>query len=446
MAIRRSKGEGSISRRANGKWRAYVTKDGQRIHYTGKTKSECQEWMRATLNQIDKGLTVKGANMTLKVYLEEWLKDKENNTGPQTFLDYSRYCRKDITPVLGNIKLKDLSINPINAFYTKLFENGRGLPTINYIHRVLHSALDSAIQKGYLGHNPSNKPSLPQPKSHKVVKMVALKDMDKKQGSELQWFEEDYVDKEMKVWTESELSHFLITALDSPHYALYDLVAKTGLRAGEVLGLLKRDVTFVDDYAVIRVRRQIKNIKDLKWIFLTPKTTSGIRTLKVGANTARVLKEHLQNLDVLKEVDKKRWHEYGLLFPSKFGTPTDLSNLRKEYNQLIEKAGLRRIRFHDLRHTVASILLSNKIPLVVVSKILGHAKVSTTSDIYYHFIPASSDEASNFMDALTPIKVDIATLTSDLINKNNLLLDTSSPIEFDMTPLANIDELDVLEN
>jgi integrase len=443
MSVRRAKGEGSISKRTNGKWRAYVTKGGERVHFTGNTKSECQEWMRSMLNQFDKGLTVNGAKTTVREYLEKWLNSNKFNYESQTYLDYSRYCRKDITPILGNMKLKDLSIQIINDLYAKLFTDGKGLPTIKYIHRVFHSALNAACVEGYLAYNPSNRPTFPNPKSHQAVKMMSIKEMASKE-SDADLFEEDYVDDEMQVWTESELSHFLVTALGNIHYCLFDLETKTGLRAGELLGLLIRDVEFRDDYALIKVQRQIKKVKDVGWVFLTPKTKSGVRTLKVGANTARVLKEHLHQIDIIKQVNKKNWHEYGLLFPSGYGTPIDLSNLRKDYNTLIQEAHLRKIRFHDLRHTVASILLSNKIPVGVVSRMLGHAKVSTTLNFYCHFIPSSSEEATYFMDAFTPIPLDIARLAD--VNGNDLSLDNSEPVEYVVTPLSEIGKLDIFED
>jgi len=412
MAVRRGKGEGCISKRKNGKFRAYVTQNGQKIHYTGATKTECQEWMRNTLNQIDKGLTSKGAHSTLGEYIDEWISTKEKELGPKTYIDYIRYCNKDIIPILGHIKLKDLRLPVINAYYLQLLESGRGESTIKYIHRVLHSALEDAIKNGYLGYNPSDHASLPNKKSHKAMAMKTLSDLAAKENADDEIFEDEFMGGETKVWSESELSQFLITALDSPLYALLDLEAKTGLRVGELLGLLKRDVEFKDDYALIKVRRQVQWVVGHGWIIQTPKTKSGIRTLKVGTNTARVLREHLDSLDTLKELHKKRWKEHGFLFPSSVGTPINVSNLRKQFNQLIKKAGVQKIRIHDIRHTVASILLTNKIPLVIVSKILGHSKPSVTSDIYYHFIPASSNEAADFMDDLTPTVVNLTNLVS----------------------------------
>lgn len=420
MAKRRGKGEGSISKRANGNYRAYVTKNGERIHYTGLSKTECQEWMKSTLNQIDNGLTIKGTKSNLSDYLiNVWLKRQEATLSLNTYKDYLRYCEKDIIPALGNYKLKDLNLNLIDAFYMQMLGFGRGIPTIRYIHRVMHSALEDSINLGFLGQNPSDGATLPKNKNYRPITQVSLTEINETQKEGWDLLTKDFMEEEMKVWTESELSQFLISSLDSPRYALYDLEAKTGLRAGEIRGLLIKDLEFKDDHTLIKIRRQVQWVKSNGWMLSQPKTEAGIRTLRVGANTTRVLKEHLDRLDKIRAVNKKNWKEYGLLFPSTVGTPICLSNMRKEFNGLIKKAGVRKIRFHDMRHTVASILLSNKIPLVIVSKILGHSKPSVTSDIYYHFIPASSDEASRFMDELTPTEIDIDSLIVESITHSN---------------------------
>ena len=278
------------------------------------------------LNQIDRGLTVKGAKMTLQEYLEEWLTEKEQSLESETFHCYSRYCRIDIVPILGNIKLKDISIRNINDLYAQLFDKGKGLPTLKYIHRVLHSALNDACVKRYLTYNPSTKPKLPNPKSHQVLKMMSLKEMAKKNKSDSNsdWYYEDYADKEMKVWTEDEISQFLITALGSSHYCLYDLeTEKTGLRAGELLGLFIRDVEFEERYALIKVRRQLKKVKGIGWVFISPKTQSGIRTLQVKKHRSSISTGASSKSRNNDESVSKRWKDNGLLFPTKYGTPMD---------------------------------------------------------------------------------------------------------------------------
>ena len=116
----------------------------------------------------------------------------------------------------------------------------------------------------------------------------------------------------------------------------------------------------------------------------------------------------------------ERWQEHGLIFPSKVGTPLHPSNMRIDFNRVLEAAGIPRIRFHDLRHTAASLMLNHGVPVIVVSKILGHAKPSTTLDIYGHLIHEMQGEAARVMDELiTPIRVEISSSVKQNLPKES---------------------------
>ncbi len=134
--------------------------------------------------------------------------------------------------------------------------------------------------------------------------------------------------------------------------------------------------------------------------FAEPKTRSGRRTIRLGEGALQVLKEHRELQNRHKEQMGARWHENDLIFPNAAGNLGDRSNLRIDFNETLSKAGLPRVRFHDLRHTAASLMLKHNIPVIVVSKILGHAKASTTLDIYGHLYVDMQDEATQTMDRL----------------------------------------------
>ncbi len=111
------------------------------------------------------------------------------------------------------------------------------------------------------------------------------------------------------------------------------------------------------------------------------------------------------------EFAKQNWRDEDLIFPTPLGTPTDPRNLIRDFKRVLKKAGLREIRFHDLRHTAASLMLNNGVPVLVVSKILGHSKASTTLDIYGHMISVMQEDAARIMDELiTPIPVELGDL------------------------------------
>jgi integrase len=130
-----------------------------------------------------------------------------------------------------------------------------------------------------------------------------------------------------------------------------------------------------------------KRIPRKGWSFLTPKTKAGRRAIKVGDATLQILRKHRELQEIENAVARDLWKEHGLVFTSKVGTPGDPSNLRLDFNHIISEASLPRIRFHDLRHTAASLMLNYGVPVIVVSKRLGHALPSTTLDVYgnlYH--------------------------------------------------------------
>ncbi len=403
---RRGRGEGSMSKQPNGRWKAYVTIDGKRLFHSAATKLECQEWIRNTLHQMDTGLSIVGSRLKLSEFLKQWLEDRSKNLRLSTFHDYKHYCENDIIRCIGSTTLKDLKLAGINAFYANLFDSGRGEATIRYIHRILHSSLSDAIKLGYIGYNPSDHANLPSKSGHRsMIEMKAKEHLKTDEDGD-----DETIPDEMKVLTEAQLSQFIMAAMGSSYYALFVTASITGMRAGELLGLKWKDTLINDDHAIISVRRQVRRTPHIGMLFSPVKTKASLRTIKVGSNTARILKEQITRLETTKATAGKRWQDYNLVFPSSLGTPLEISNLRREFNRVIKRAGVPKINFHGLRHTAASIMLSHKIPVVIVSRILGHSRPSTTIDIYYHFIPATNDEAVKLMDDLNPIAVEIESL------------------------------------
>jgi integrase len=167
---------------------------------------------------------------------------------------------------------------------------------------------------------------------------------------------------------------------------------------------------------VLYVQLQVQQVPGQSWKFIEPKTKSGRRTIRLGEGTLQILREHRELQQEYKAKVGKRWQEHNLIFPSSVGTPLNPSNLRIVFNRTLDAAGLPRIRFHDLRHTAASLMLNQGVPVIVVSKILGHAKPSTTLDIYGHLIHKMQAEAAQVMDDLvTPIRVEISESIKDIL-------------------------------
>ena len=247
-----------------------------------------------------------------------------------------------------------------------------GTYTIIKIHTMMHSALEQAVKAGLANRNVTDAAIAPSVPS-----------------------------KEMKILDESQVSQLLLTARDTRMEALLHLAVSTGMRQMEILGLKWSDLDWIK--RTLKVERQLIRGDGVQ--FAQPKTRSGRRMLVLGDRTIEVLRKHydLQNRE--RRQAGESWSEHGLIFTSANGTPIHFRNLLRDFKGLLNRAGLPEIRFHDLRHTAASLMLNHGIPVIIVSRRLGHAKPSITLDIYGHLVPGMQEEAARMIDELiTPVE------------------------------------------
>ena len=379
MARIRGKKEGSIFRQINGKWRAQVSINGRRLSQTANSKAECRDWIRKMLNQIDQGLTFEDSDMTLAEYLKEVIAVKKRALRLSTGIQYERLVTLYVYPKLGKMKLKDLNVRVINRFYESLVVEGIGLSSIGYTHRILHVALEQAVINGILARNPVHGATVPRLKR-----------------------------KEMKILNEQQVGLFLVAASNSRYKTLYHLAVTTGMRISELRGLSWSDIDWIR--GSISVNRQIQDVQGNGSVTGSPKTFAGTRKILLGETTLNELRDQQRRI----EEDAKacdNWQDNGLIFPSSVGTPFEQSHVHKDFIKVLNAANLQRIRFHDLRHTAASLMLNHGVPALVVSKILGHSNPSVTLNIYAHSTLDMQSEASRIMDEIvTPIPVSIPQL------------------------------------
>lgn len=214
--------------------------------------------------------------------------------------------------------------------------------------------------------------------------------------------------QEMQFLDENQAQQFLVTAKmkNDRFYVLYYLAIATGMRQGELLGLKWIDLGWEQGF--LQVQRQFTKKKGGGFELTSPKTKAGIRRIDVGKATLNILRAHRQEQFNLMVAVGEDWNGQDLIFSTQIGTPLDRDNLRKHFKRLLKDAGLPEIRFHDLRHTAASLMLNNGVPVIVVSRRLGHAKPSVTLDVYGHLIPSKQKEAASLMDQLlTPVQIRI---------------------------------------
>ena len=319
MTNKRANSEGSVYKLPNDRWRGQVSHEGHRLSKVFPTQRECLDWVRKNRNQIDEGMTYASTQIPLVEYMQEWLTNAKATLRQSTWLHYEELNRIYISPYLGHIKLKDLKAEHIQRLYNQLLKKGIGAHTIRKAHALLHSALQQAVKIGSISHNP-----------------VSLVDPPRKPI------------REMAILNESQVSQMLVTAKGHRWEALYHLAVVTGMRESELLGLRWTDLDWVRKYLKVEQQLQRPAAKGVE--FVPPKTSYGKRSVAIGKNTVDVLHAHYERQQMVRLAAGEAWVEYGLIFTTSIGTPIHQRNLLRDFQALINQAGLPPIRFHDLRH------------------------------------------------------------------------------------------------
>lgn len=371
----RGRNEGSIYKRKNGSWRAQITLDGHRVSHSAKTRTECHQWLKKILRQIDDGMTFASTKLTFQMLSNTWMESKKSNLNQNTWSQYNHLLNRHVLPTIGNINLRELRSSQIQCLYGDLLAQRVGTWTVLKIHTVVKCMLSYATITGLIQKNPANQ-------------IILLREPT----------------PEMKILDESQVSKLLVTASGNRLAGLYHLAVTTGMRQSEILGLKWIDLDWVNH--TIKVERQLIRPDNSEVKFSPPKTKFGKRTLYLGDKCIEVLRNHYDFQHEDRMDQGEQWVENGLIFTTSVGTPIHARNLLRYFKKLLRDAGLPEIRFHDLRHTAASIMLNHGIPVIIVSRRLGHARPSITLDIYGHLIPNMDEVAAQKIDELViPIEV-----------------------------------------
>lgn len=372
MAKKRAHGEGLIRKRPDGRWEARLRVPGQEPKSIyGKTQKEVREKLQALREDVRKGVPVASEKPTLGQFLDGWLEDtvKKQNR-PRTHESYQSLVRLHIKPALGKRPLAKLSPQEVQAFMNDKQDAGLSPRTVQYLRAVLRRALGQAVKWGLAPRN-----------------VAALTDPPRIER------------EEVAVWTPDEARAFLKDIRGHRLEALYTVALAIGLRQGEALGLRWSDVDL--DAGVVRVRVQLQFI-DKKFRLVEPKTAQSRRTISLPPFAVTALREHRarQLQDRLLAGEGWQGETWGLVFMTKRGTPLDGKNVTHRFQDWLKRQNLPRMRFHDLRHACASLLLAQGVHPRVVMEILGHTQIGMTMNTYSHVIPALQQEAAGRMDAL----------------------------------------------
>jgi integrase len=376
MTRKRGNGEGSIYKRRDGRWVGQYlvyTAQGPKYRYLyGKTRAAVAEKLTKAMADRNAGFVFDAGNLTVGEYLDRWLSDSVRGTvRPSTVERHEINIRVHIAPAMGRVKLKALTPAHVRSLHREKLDAGLAPATARKIHSTLHKALSQAVSDGLIPRNAADV-TAPRP-----------------------------APKEMRPLSEAEARVFLNVARESGDRfeSLYVLAISTGLRRGELLGLRWDDVDL--ERGTLRVGRSLVREGGRHTVGET-KTRRGRRQVNLTPRTVSALKAHRKH-QLEERMKLAGLHEdYGLVFSTRVGTPMNPENLvQRSFKPLLKKAGLPEIRFHDLRHTCATLLLGRGVHPKLVQELLGHATIAMTLDYYSHYLPSMGDQASGAMgDAL----------------------------------------------
>ena len=372
MAKRRGNNEGSIYRRKDGYWVGQYgiqTPKGIKTRYIyGKRREDVREKLAKAIADRDGGFVYDAGNMTVGEYLDRWLNDSVRNTvRRRTWERYEQFVRVHLTPALGKIKVAKLTPAHVRGLYRDRLDSGLAPRTVLHIHRAFSKALKQAVADGLIPRNPAAPVKPPQPRQ------VEIRPLNREQ---------------VRALCEAASGDRL--------EALYVVAVTAGLRRGELQGLKWDDLDL--EAGMLQVRRTLSEPKG-GYIFEIPKSGKG-RSIPLTRKATLALREHRKRQ--LEERMQKAglWQEQGLVFPSGVGTPLSGGNLNRTFKATLQRAGLpKSTRFHDLRHTCATLLLKQGVNPKFVQELLGHADISLTLNVYSHVLPDMGNAAAGAMDA-----------------------------------------------
>lgn len=340
------------------------------------TKKEAQQSLIEKLHEIQTGLLVDTSDMTVSEYMQYWLENYAKvSCRHTTYNVYEMRTNRYVLPAIGRIKLKDLKAMHLQKMYAELLINGAkyrtgGISpmTVRHIHGMVHKALENAVRWQIVPRN--------------VAQMVELPRVEK---------------KETIVLTKDQVQQLVVAAREHELYIPILLAVTTGMRYAEIFGLSWKDVDL--DKLTIHVRQQLVRTRG-EYRLTEPKTKSSERIISLSDSLVAPLRRHKVEQAQQKLLIGPTYNPDGLVCcRPEDGQPYSATPVRRKFDALLDKAELPRVRIHDLRHTVATLLLEQGVHPKVVSELLGHANIGITLDRYSHVSMTMQKEAVDSLEA-----------------------------------------------
>lgn len=367
---RRSYGLGSIYRRkSDGLWCAAIFTGTRQKYLYGKTASEVRAKLFAAQAELGKGRLPARRAPTVAEFLRSWLETSvKPRVRPLTYAGYKVNVENHLVPTLGKIRLDQLTPLHVQEMMNGRLAAGLSTKSVAYIHQVLRTALGLAVRWDMVPRN--------------VARLVDRPRVERKQ---------------INPFTPDEARKFLSAIRGHRLEALFSVALALGLRQGEALGLRWEDIDF--DGGTIRVRNQLQRIGG-KLTLVPPKTDRSRRTLVMPPMVVERLQEHEKHQLGEKLWAGSKWQASGLVFANRFGRPVQARRVIEQFHKALADAGIRRVRFHDLRHSCATLLLVQGVSPRVVMEVLGHSEIALTMNAYSHVVPELQQEAAQRMQAI----------------------------------------------
>lgn len=384
---RKGAGEGSVRKKIvkrNGKdysfWEAryscgFDPQTGEQIQrsISGKTQKEVTTKLREKLSELDKGIYIPPSELTAASWLDTWSQEYLVDTKPSTAFLYRENIRLYLKPGLGIVKMEALTTPVIQQFYKRLSEGKYSKAplspkTVKNIHGVLHRALDQAVSNGTIRSNPSSACTLPRITKAKIEPL-----------------------------TEEQVVAFLQAIEGHRHQSVYTVGLFTGLRQGELLGLQWKNIDF--DRNTIRVEQQLQRnrSKGGGYYLATPKNNKA-RTVTVAPSVMTVLRGHQAKQETTRKFLGPAWVNSGFVFCNELGDRLSYRTVYDCYKRIVTDIGCPTARFHDLRHTYATMALEGGDDIKTVQENLGHHAASFTLDIYGHVSEKMRTQSADRME------------------------------------------------
>jgi integrase len=358
--------------------------EGKRRAVMGKTRGEAMEKAQKEVERHARGLDRDAGEKTVEAFLAEFMiyYERDGGIAPSTYQDYRYHVDAHIVPALGKLKLRDLDPRRVDAFTKGMIDKKLSLRTCQYSCAVLRRALQFAVDWKYIPVNPASSRT-------RAAKRHASKELSK-----------------IRYFTPDESRTFVDAVLGDRFEALYVLALTSGMRQGEMLGLQWPDIDLENGKLTIfralhrTKRRRLESDPDGWFELRHPKTKGSRRTIEIPMVTVESLRRHRESQNELRSLAGLAWEERNLVFTTKVGTPLDTSNVLHHFQRILKSAKLQKMRFYDLRHTHASLLIAAGVHPKKIAERLGHASIKLTMDLYGHLFEGSDRESAERMQRI----------------------------------------------